>query len=421
MNDEKTSTEAEQKKPGDLTDSIARMTACLEDVIANAKAALVLSKNMDRDDMKWMTLSKAVFDVHKRSRMGWQGLVDPAVGTGGGRVLHAEVGARLRDGEPAARRGQGRAHAARPEGAKAGAWWSGVEGHRSRTCGIRRANGTVRAWAIQENAGVEVFAKQIFKDGKPEPCWTFAGTVDCEKVIFGGILGGRNKANQIVRFIRNGLLAARLRLKHKRMNRAAREVDSGRPDLTVIDDPGTGRGSRAMSKAVQEIVADLRKADMSGAQVDAGHVADQIELAFTELEDKWRHRVKDAPAVADRIEAAWKRERVEVRMTASTTILKERVPVAVGNAAAMYEALVKIAHYCDDENEMDDPYCADGHILSDMARAALSAPPRQCDVGTPEDQEARYKMTGEVYHTLTLTNALRWAQTPYEAAEGGAE
>ncbi len=83
MNDEKTSTEAEQKKPGDLTDSIARMTACLEDVIANAKAALDLSKNMDRDDMKWMTLLKAVFDVHKRSRMGWQGLVDPAVGTGG--------------------------------------------------------------------------------------------------------------------------------------------------------------------------------------------------------------------------------------------------------------------------------------------------------------------------------------------------
>ena len=54
-----------------------------------------------------------------------------------------------------------------------------------------------------------------------------------------------------------------------------------------------------MTKAVQEIVADLRKADMSGAQVDAGHVADQIALAFVELEDKWRQRVKDALAVAD--------------------------------------------------------------------------------------------------------------------------
>lgn len=59
-----------------------------------------------------------------------------------------------------------------------------------------------------------------------------------------------------------------------------------------------------MSKAVQEIVADLRKADMSGARVDAGHVADQIELAFVELEDKWRLRVKDALAVADQFKGA---------------------------------------------------------------------------------------------------------------------
>lgn len=59
-----------------------------------------------------------------------------------------------------------------------------------------------------------------------------------------------------------------------------------------------------MSKAVQEIVADLRKADMSGAQVDAGHVADQIALAFVELEDKWRQRVKDALAVADQFKGA---------------------------------------------------------------------------------------------------------------------
>lgn len=81
----------------------------------------------------------------------------------------------------------------------------------------------VRAWSIRENAGVEVFAKQLFVDGKPQSSWTFTGTVDCEKMIFGIIIGGRNKANQIVRFIRNGLLSSRLRLKHKRMNRKARE------------------------------------------------------------------------------------------------------------------------------------------------------------------------------------------------------
>ena len=97
--------------------------------------------------------------------------------------------------------------------------WKAIE---SDSCGIIRHNGIVRAWAIRENAGVEVFAKQHFVDGKPSACWSFTGTVDCEKVIIGSIFGGRNKANQIVRFIRNGLLASRLRLKHKRMNRQAK-------------------------------------------------------------------------------------------------------------------------------------------------------------------------------------------------------
>jgi len=97
--------------------------------------------------------------------------------------------------------------------------WKAIE---SDSCGIIRHNGIVRAWAIRENAGVEVFAKQHFVDGKPSACWLFTGTVDCEKVIIGSIFGGRNKANQIVRFIRNGLLASRLRLKHKRMNRQAK-------------------------------------------------------------------------------------------------------------------------------------------------------------------------------------------------------
>lgn len=60
------------------------------------------------------------------------------------------------------------------------------------------------------------------------------------------------------------------------------------------------------------------------------------------------------------------------------------------------------------------------HELREVCDAALSAPPRQCDVGTPDEQERRYKATGEVYHTLTLTNALAWAQMPYAAQEGGA-
>ena len=52
---------------------------------------------------------------------------------------------------------------------------------------------------------------------------------------------------------------------------------------------------------------------------------------------------------------------------------------------------------------------------------ALAEPPRNCDVGTVDEQEARYRATGELYHTLTLRNALTWAQMPSETEEGGAK
>ena len=58
------------------------------------------------------------------------------------------------------------------------------------------------------------------------------------------------------------------------------------------------------------------------------------------------------------------------------------------NASAMYDALNRIAHYCDNPDGMDDPYCADGHVLSDIAKrlflnrlgiaTCLAATPRGC-------------------------------------------
>lgn len=236
MNDEKKTTEAEQTKPGDMTDSIERMKAVLDAVEHEVREARFLVTGMASCPLKWRTLSRACGRIHDLTRLGWQKLKEmPEVFRTSKEIIDF-VTANPKLGE--VKDAPTPLDPSAPEMVRGGGLaWKAIE---TDTCGIRRANGTVRAWAIRENAGVEVFAKQIFKDGKPEPCWTFTGTVDCEKVIFGGILGGRNKANQIVRFIRNGLLAARLRLKHKRMNRAAREVDSGRPDLTVIDDPGTG-------------------------------------------------------------------------------------------------------------------------------------------------------------------------------------
>lgn len=121
----------------------------------------------------------------------------------------------------------------------------------------------------------------------------------------------------------------------------------------------------------------------------------------------------------DDIEAAWKREKAEAEADAlAVGGIVEAARHMPGNAAAMHEALEAYLALWNNGtmNDLDKLRRVVGNM-----RAALSAPARQCDVGTAEDQEARYKMTREVYHTLTLTNALRWAQTPYEAEEGAAD
>ena len=64
-----------------------------------------------------------------------------------------------------------------------------------------------------------------------------------------------------------------------------------------------------MNKDVQKIVADLRKIDMmgvhvDGVRVDVGAIADQIELAFAQVEESWRRRVADVMAVADQFKGA---------------------------------------------------------------------------------------------------------------------
>ena len=141
--------------------------------------------------------------------------------------------------------------------------------------------------------------------------------------------------------------------------------------------------------------------------------------------------------IADRIEAAHKREVEDAERRgnhAATKAICETLdkvgPLydaeSVGNAAKMREALEYIAHYCDSEYGMDDPGCADGHILADKAIAALAAPPRNCDVGTAEEQMKRQ------YDTMCNTTKAcpdsdwsckecfaKWAQMPY--GKGGAK
>lgn len=89
-----------------------------------------------------------------------------------------------------------------------------------------------------------------------------------------------------------------------------------------------------------------------------------------------------------------------------------------GNNKAMREALSEIVLLTAKAGKSIGYDVACG-IIASIAKHALKQPSRNCDVGTAEEQEERYKAsTDDVYHTLTLTNALRWAQMPYE---GGAK
>lgn len=80
----------------------------------------------------------------------------------------------------------------------------------------------VHSWVFSDGAGIHVFAKQVFADGKYDDCWNVTGTIDCEKVFFGTVIGGRGRMATLAKFIRNGLLAVRMRRKHKAANRRAR-------------------------------------------------------------------------------------------------------------------------------------------------------------------------------------------------------
>ena len=56
----------------------------------------------------------------------------------------------------------------------------------------------------------------------------------------------------------------------------------------------------------------------------------------------------------------------------------------------------------------------------EAVQEALSEPPRQCDMGTAEEQMKRFDEFTSKYWPLGMF-ALQWAQMPYAAEEGGAE
>lgn len=199
-----------------------------------------------------------------------------------------------------------------------------------------------------------------------------------------------------------------------------------------LDDRDERREEREVAQereTVTDIVADIRERAYNATR-HGERTTDNY--AVSEL----------LKSIADRIEAAWKRERSAWKdlNDIAYEMLKhekddanrrvEEVSRQVGNAAAMREALCDIVMLT-----MKARYSIHGDvacgIIASKAKHALSAPARQCDVGTAEEQAERHSrfcisQHGHCKrcpaHRRTHNGCvLAWAQMPYEAEEGGAK
>ena len=110
----------------------------------------------------------------------------------------------------------------------------------------------------------------------------------------------------------------------------------------------------------------------------------------------------------------------------------------IGNAAEMRDALIAVSKAFDDslictDSQMSMEECDRLDDVYHKVKAALSAPPRQCDVGTAKEQFVRWMAFCGKYDDdctgcpcdkaacVSYTDCFaRWAQTSYEAEEGGA-
>ena len=218
MNDEPKTPEAGQKKPDPIAESVKRMQGVLDEVESIVRAAKFLVSGVESGQLKWARLSRACGTIHEITRLGWQKLTEkpgvyhtpkelldfvtanPPLGEVKGTPTPIDPSA------PSLVRGSRINNSPEPDGV-----------------GIARHGNVIQAFAFREGAGVQVFAKQVYADGMYADCWNVTGTIDCEKAIIATVLGGRNRMNKIAKFIRNGLLAARMRNRHYRMNRKARK------------------------------------------------------------------------------------------------------------------------------------------------------------------------------------------------------
>lgn len=159
-------------------------------------------------------------------------------------------------------------------------------------------------------------------------------------------------------------------------------------------------------ETIADIVANMRKR------------AEEVYAGQAGYPESWKDQMDygEIYELADRIEAANKREH-------EATVEKSS---AVGNMAKMREAVDKLLNFLRWEYAQDYPVSRDKLADAiDIGVAALSAPPRNCDVGTADEQAERHNRLCESTSRITKDCWVagcrkcfaRWSQMPYD---GGA-
>ena len=190
-----------------------------------------------------------------------------------------------------------------------------------------------------------------------------------------------------------------------------------------------------------EIIADIIAEKRRQADKIERDVAEKMKRDEMTSDQYARELVADMRREADRLEAANRREidvlkqrcaELDAEVAAKDEVIKRlndaiaeeqrrkmataEKSSAVGDAAKLREALLKAngvlieaAHHNLTEEYINECLA--------LIHAALAAPARNCDVGTPEEQNKRlcsnYFSIRRSDHSFTRT-ALEWAQMPYE-------
>lgn len=162
---------------------------------------------------------------------------------------------------------------------------------------------------------------------------------------------------------------------------------------------------------MRELAADIEAGNAVVGQTVWRNYADRIEAAAKRMEQTYLDQIRDAIN-------QWGHEKYKAEHA------------SVGNAAAMREALEFIKLASDDYETYGNTKAGALDVIYEKACAALAAPPRNCDVGTAEEQCDRFLRfcqsrgcvnceIGDGNRAKFPSCELVWAQMPYEANEKG--